>query len=132
VQGNAQELSALRPCTEPLLRQIFLAPLLLEYLEEVAIGVAEEEAVERRIAQGIDHLGPVGDQALFERWKTGARKAQRDVPAVLLLERRGLELGNLDQVQLLPRRDLQPGDGRRVVPRPPDRRPAQDLVEEGR
>jgi hypothetical protein len=35
-------------------------------------------------------------------------------------------------VQLLPRRDLQPGGGRRVVPRPPDRRPAQDLVEEGR
>jgi len=74
----------------------------------------------------------VGDQALFERRETGARKAQRDVPAVLLLERRGLELGNLDQVQLLPRRDLQPGGGRRVVPRPPDRRPAQDLVEEGR
>src|SRR5208337_4036109 len=61
------------------LRQIFLAPLLFEYLEEVAIGVAAEEAVERRIAQGIDHLGPVGDQAFFERWKSGARQAQRDV-----------------------------------------------------
>ncbi len=120
-----------RADTRRSLRQVFLAPLLFEHLEKIAIGVAEEEPVEGRIAQGIDHLGPVSDQAFFERGKTGSRHAQRDVPAVLLLERRGLELGNLDQVEFLPGRDLQPGGGRRVVPRPPDRRPAQDFVEEG-
>src|SRR5208337_4656885 len=100
--GNRPGLTVRRSDADRLLREIFLTPFLFEHLEEVAIGIAEEEAVERPIAQGIDHLGSVGDQPLFERWKTGARKAQRAVPAVLLLERRGLELGNFDQVPLLP------------------------------
>ena len=49
-----------------------------------------------------------------------------------LLERRGLEVGHLDHVQLRAGRDLQPRRRHRVVGRPADRRPAHDLVEEGR
>ncbi len=48
----------------------------------MAVGIAEEEAVERSTVESFDHLGAVGDQPHLELREVFAREAQRDVGPV--------------------------------------------------
>ena len=71
-------------------------------LEDVAIRVAEEEPGKGRVAQRLDHGGPVCTQSLFKSGKIPAGQGDRDMPAEFLLESRRLEVGIFDQVQFGP------------------------------
>src|SRR5262245_56972235 len=100
------------------------------HLEDLTVGAAEEEALERRRPQRRDQGGAEVLQPPLQPVELGPRDGDGDVPAELGLEGRRLEAGHLDQVQLLARRDLQPGRRAADVAGPGQRAPAQRSGEE--
>src|SRR5690349_19727431 len=73
-----------------------------DHREEVAVGVAEEKPLGRGRPQRLDQFGPLLSQALFQAGAAAGWTGHCDVPAVLALEGRWLEVRNLHQVKLLP------------------------------
>src|SRR5260221_554543 len=85
------------------------APLGVDDFEDVAVGVLKEKPLEGGLAQRIDQLRAMGEQPGFERREIAGGMEQGDVPAKFALERRGLEILDLDQVNLLAGADFEPG-----------------------
>src|SRR5688572_14550032 len=69
-------------------------------LEDVAIGIAEEEATKGGLTDWLDQLGAVAQQSSFQCREFRQRRREGDMPAELRFERRRREVGDFDQVQL--------------------------------
>jgi hypothetical protein len=115
---------------EPVRLADFHVALFRDDLEDVAVDIPEKEAGERRRPLRLDQLRALLQQPAFQPLEIRSRKRQRDMSAELRLERRRLEVRDLDQVQLLARRDLEPGRWPADVVGPRDGPPAQGLGEE--
>src|SRR5436305_9180265 len=77
-------------------------------LEDVAVGAAEKEPGKRGRPLRVDQRGAVAQKPALQFIEISLSERDRDVPSELRFERRRREVGDLDKMQLLARRDLQP------------------------
>ena len=89
----------------------------------------------KKRSNGVSRIGsirvaPCACRRSFKLRKLGQRERDGDVPAEFFLEWRRLELGILDQVQLDPRCNLEPGGGRGDIAGPSGRLPTERILEE--
>jgi len=80
-------------------------------LEHVTVRVSEEDPLEWCRALRSDQLGAQRREPGTQRLDLGQRISDGNVPTKFALERRSLEIFNLDQVQFLPWCNLQPCRG---------------------
>src|SRR5262245_4162641 len=103
----------------------------LHHLEDITVRVAEEEALKLSRALSDDQLGAVPRQALFQLGEAIAGIGKSQMPAVLPVEARRLEIRDLNEVQFLAGSDLEPGGRHGDVAGTVDRSPAERGGEEG-
>ena len=81
----------------------------VDYLEDVAVGFPEEEALKGGFPDWIDEFGSVGDEALLESGEFCDGIIKGKVPAELGFEGRDFELLDMEKMQLLTIPYIKPG-----------------------
>ena len=81
----------------------------VDYLEDVAVGFPEEEPLEGGFPDWIDEFGSVGDESLLESGEFLERVIKGEVASELGFKRRGLELLDMEKMQLLTIPYIKPG-----------------------
>lgn len=81
----------------------------VDYLEDVAVGFPEEEALEGGFPDWIDEFGSVADEALLESGEFFEGIIKGKMPAEFGFEGRDFELLDMEKMQLLTIPDSKPG-----------------------